>query len=126
MESYDSLKSEFEQAVNQTAKGKGRSRHANGENFEDQKICVITRWLRFSPVAGALFQAAKKIFESSRLEPEAAIFELHGAMNYLGAACIELRRFAKEQSHVKTKNDQVLSRDAALAGTAEDICSDAA
>jgi hypothetical protein len=82
---YSELERILLDAMDQAIGGKGKERHADGENFEDQKICVINRWLKGSPVAGALFQAVKKTVESSRMTPGAAIRELYGAINYLAA-----------------------------------------
>jgi hypothetical protein len=82
---YTELARILNDAMEQAAGGKGKERHADGENFEDQKICVINRWLRGSPVAGALFQAVKKTVESSRMTPGPAIRELYGAINYIVA-----------------------------------------
>jgi hypothetical protein len=77
-------------ALEQAAGGKGKERHADGEVFENQKICVINRWLAGSPIAGPLFQAVKKTVESSRMAPDRAIRELYGAINYLAAGIILL------------------------------------
>jgi hypothetical protein len=83
-------------AMEQAAGGKGKERHADGEPFENQKICVINRWLKGSPVAGALFQAVKKTVESSRMTPDAAIRELYGAINYIAAGIRLLEEIIEE------------------------------
>jgi hypothetical protein len=103
---YDSLRRELQSALHQASEGKGKERHADDEPFEDQKICTITRWLRDSPVAGALFQAVKKCLESARLDPVAAIHELDGATVYIQAAKIELRKIMNEPN-VKPKREVV-------------------
>jgi hypothetical protein len=82
---YKELERILLDAMEQASGGKGKERHADGEAFENQKICVINRWLKGSPVAGALFQAVKKAVESSRMTPDAAIRELYGSINYLAA-----------------------------------------
>lgn len=87
---YHSLRRVLREASEQASLGKGKERHASSENFEEQKICVINRWIKGSPVAGCLFQAIKKSVESSRLSPSRAIHELRGAINYLAAAIILL------------------------------------
>jgi len=87
---YTNLTRVLEDAARQASDGKGKERHAVSEPFEQQKICVITRWLTDSPVAGPLFQAVKKSLESSRMKPYQAIHELYGAINYLAAAIIVL------------------------------------
>jgi hypothetical protein len=86
-------------AMDQAIGGKGKERHADGENFEDQKICVINRWLKGSPVAGPLFQAVKKAVESSRMPPGAAIRELYGSINYTAAA---IRLLEEEPDYTHT------------------------
>lgn len=93
---YAKLEAELQSALEQASKGKGKERHADGEPFEQQKICVIGRWVSGSPAAGPLQQAVKKAVESARLGPEAAIRELDGAINYLCAAKILLREVAAE------------------------------
>jgi len=88
---YQKLKEVLAQAALQASRGKGAERHAlPGEPWEDQQICEITRRLSKSPVAGPLFQAVKKCYESSRLPKDRAIIELHGAINYITAAIIVL------------------------------------
>lgn len=87
---YAALEAVFQDALAQASQGKGRERHAKDEPFERQKICEITRRLQGSPVAGPLFQAIKKCYESQRLPRDRAIAELHGAMNYIAASIIVL------------------------------------
>lgn len=92
---YMSLERVLRGAYKQASKGKGKERHATNEAFESQKICVISRWIQDSPVAGVLFQAIKKSVESSRLPSDRAIRELQGAINYLAAAIILLEEQEK-------------------------------
>ena len=82
---YISLRYVLELAVDQAANGKGKERHANGEPFDQQKICKISRAVG---VGFALGQALKKAEESVRLNKEAALREILGAINYLAAAYI--------------------------------------
>jgi hypothetical protein len=98
---YSELERILLDAMDQAIGGKGKERHADGENFEDQKICVINRWLKGSPIAGPLFQAVKKTVETSRMTPGAAIRELYGAINYL-AAGIRLLEEVMEDEVEKT------------------------
>ena len=84
---YISLRYVLELAVDQAANGKGKERHANGEPFDQQKICKISRAVG---VGFALGQALKKAEESVRLNKEAALREILGAINYLAAAYIVL------------------------------------
>ena len=93
---YASLVEVMEDAVAQAQNGKGLERHANGEPFEDQKIC---RGARQFGIGGPLFQASKKIDEAHRMATsgnfkhgtERAVQELLGAINYIAAAVIVLR-----------------------------------
>lgn len=88
---YDALRATLTEAGDQAAYGKGLERHADGEPFEQQKICVLTRWLTGHPVAGPVFQACKKSIEAGRLPTDRAITEIQGAINYLAAAIIVLK-----------------------------------
>jgi hypothetical protein len=98
MSKYQKLEKVLTDAMEQASRGKGKERHADDEPFENQKICVINRWIAGSPVAGALFQAVKKTVESSRLSGERAINELRGAINYLAAAIILLEEKTPPES----------------------------
>ena len=84
---YISLRYVLELAVDQAANGKGKERHANGEPFDQQKICKISRAVG---VGFALGQALKKAEESVRLDRNAGLREILGAINYLAAAYIVL------------------------------------
>lgn len=83
---YEKLRRIFQAAIDQAAHGKGKERHAeNGEHFEDQQICEITRRVG---IGFPLGQAIKKAIESCRLPGARGEAELLGAMNYLAAAAI--------------------------------------
>ena len=85
---YQSLKSVFDEAMKQASEGKGKERHADDcSPFEKQTIC----WIERQGLDFARGQAVKKIVESMRLEPRAAIEELLGAMNYIAACVIVIR-----------------------------------
>jgi len=88
---YDSLGEVLSAALHQAAIGKGKERHANDEPFEEQDICAITRSEGHGFTRG---QAIKKIKEAKRLDREAAIRELLGAINYLAADIIVLGEVA--------------------------------
>lgn len=88
---YADLWRVLEAAYSQAADGKGRERHADGEPFEQQQICEMARRLS---VDGPLYQAVKKIYETKKLPPKQAIFELLGAINYIAAAVIVLEEKA--------------------------------
>ena len=82
---YEALGLVLSKAIDQAAHGKGKERHANGEPFEQQKICRISRAVG---VGFAVGQAMKKAEEALRLEKSAGLRELLGAINYLAAAYI--------------------------------------
>lgn len=82
---YEKLGEVFLRAIEQSAYGKGKERHATGEPFHEQPICLITRRVGMGYPLG---QAEKKIEESQRLDNDSAVFELIGAINYLAAAVI--------------------------------------
>lgn len=83
---YDVLDRIISEASEQAKTGKGKERHADNEAFEDQKIIIINRWVKGSPAAGNLYQVIKKSAEAARLEPEKAIHELRGVINYAAAS----------------------------------------
>lgn len=89
---YFSLACVFEAAFNQASAGKGKERHAysNEEAYENQVLCEIDRRLHCCG-DGPRYQAVKKIYESARLDPDRAIKELLGAINYIAAAIIILK-----------------------------------
>ena len=87
---YEELGAVFRLAVEQAAQGKGAERHAvAGEPFHRQQICEIERRLGGGFCLG---QAVKKIYESQRLDRQAGMQELLGAINYLAAAFIVARK----------------------------------
>ena len=98
---YDSLRAVLLAAFDQASNGKGRERHSDGEPFEQQICCQITRR---HGLAFATGQAAKKLDEVHRLlrdkGPNAAIAECLGAINYAAAAVIVLQE-EMERTHVK-------------------------
>lgn len=99
---YDTLSRVLMDALEQASKGKGKERHATDESFEQQRICVMNRWLKGSPVAGALFQATKKCFETAGFDdPDRSIHELRGAINYIAAAIILLEEMKQAEESDK-------------------------
>jgi len=79
----------FDLALEQAQSGKGKERHAEDDHaYEDQLACSITRAEGHGFTRG---QALKKIHEAKRLPKEAAIHELLGALNYIGADIIVLQ-----------------------------------
>ena len=92
---YESLAAVLRAAYHQAAGGKGKDRHASGEPFHQQPICLINRL--HGSIDGALFQAAKKAHEARRLPKEAAVREILGAINYLAACAIMIEEGILEQ-----------------------------
>ena len=90
---YTKLQGVLDLAYAQASSGKGKERHANENPFENQPICQISRLLKDSTgeQAAVKFQAIKKTIEAGRLEKDAAVRELLGAINYLSAAIIMLQ-----------------------------------
>ncbi|MCP3682152.1 MAG: hypothetical protein GY861_05615 [bacterium] len=85
---YKELRRVLDLAYDQAAKGKGKERHVQdeeGEAFEKQQICEITRRVG---CGGPAYQAVKKIYESLGLPPERGMRELLGAINYIVGAYI--------------------------------------
>lgn len=87
---YEPLQDALKGCYEQAATGKGRERHANDKPFLEQPIF----WIEREFPSFQLGQAVKKIHESQRLDPAAAIEELKGAVIFLSAKIITL----KEQS----------------------------
>ncbi len=87
---YHSLSSVLARAYEQAAKGKGAVRHADGRPFDEQPMQTISELL--GSHQGLLYQAMKKIQESNRLDKDAAILELLGAINYIAGAIVFLER----------------------------------
>jgi hypothetical protein len=96
---YNKLERVLTRAKGQASDGKGKQRHAKeGEPFEKQKICEITRRVGIGYPLG---QAIKKVIESDRLSTEAGVAELLGAINYIAAAVIVMEE--KEQEPADTE-----------------------
>lgn len=83
---YESLAAVLQRAYDQAAKGKGAERHAVSRPFTEQPMQSISGLLG-SP-DGLLYQAMKKVQESKRLDKDAGVRELLGAVNYLAGAII--------------------------------------
>lgn len=93
---YEPLAGILGEALNQAQAGKGKERHANGKAFLDQPIMEIGRMVGIGYQTG---QAMKKSQEAvgmhNRGEPDRAVAEMLGAINYLAAAILAIR----EQPH---------------------------
>lgn len=89
---YESLAAVLQRAYDQAASGKGAERHACSRPFTEQPMQSISDLL--GSHTGLLYQAMKKIQESERMDIDAAVRELLGAINYVAGAIIfiEARR----------------------------------
>lgn len=85
---YESLANVLQRAYDQAAQGKGAERHANSLPFDKQPMQSISTLL--GNHTGLLYQAMKKIQESTRMDKDAAVRELLGAINYCAGAVIFL------------------------------------
>lgn len=86
---YASLNLVLERAYNQAACGKGAQRHGQDKAFEDQPMQKL---IELYGLGFALGQAGKKMQESLRMDTEAAVRELLGAINYIAGAIIHLEK----------------------------------
>lgn len=84
---YATLRNVLDRAYEQAATGKGNERHGNMLNFERQPMQDVTKLVGLGFPLG---QAIKKAQEATRLETDAAVKELLGAINYLAGAVIWL------------------------------------
>ena len=86
---YTSLASVFQRAYDQAAKHKGAERHANDKPFHEQPMQTVANHHGIGFILG---QASKKSIEAQgmleRGDPDKAIHELLGAINYLAGAII--------------------------------------
>lgn len=84
---YDSLLEVLIRAYDQAASGKGAERHGQDKPFEDQPMQKL---IDLYGVGFSLGQAGKKAQESMRLDHDAAIRELLGAINYIAGTIIHM------------------------------------
>jgi len=89
---YEKLYGHLIEAYHRSADGKGKSRHANNDNWEEQKLVWIPRFLKEHPNGSAApaYQAIKKTVEAGRIfhlmGPTKAAEEIYDAIVYLCAA----------------------------------------
>ena len=101
-EGYESLFRIFQMAMDQAQFGKGRKRHAeDGKPFETQDICREAQDLG---LAAPIYQARKKAKEALRLDPEKAVEDLLGAINYLAAAVIVIEETKERERKDRCTN----------------------
>lgn len=88
---YTSLASVFQRAYDQAAKHKGAERHANDKPFHEQPMQTVANHHGIGFILG---QASKKAIEAQgmlgRGDPDKAIHELLGAINYIAGAVINI------------------------------------
>ena len=98
---YYRLAKVFNDAFLQASAGKGQERHAYSKNepYSSQVLCEMDKRLGGNAI-GPRYQAVKKIYESARMDPDKAIRELHGAINYLAAAIIILEEKNNSDSQI--------------------------
>lgn len=91
VDGYEALAKVLQRAYDQSARGKGRERHATGLPFHEQPI---VRGAKDYGPGGPLFQVGKKSREAfgmlQRAERDAAVHELLGAIVYAAAAVVAI------------------------------------
>ena len=95
---YTALQDVLDRAWQQAACGKGAERHGQSKPFTEQPMQTISDLLNTQN--GMLYQAMKKIQESTRMDRDAAVRELLGAINYVAGAIIWLEK-QNEADHSK-------------------------
>ena len=83
---YKTLSDVLERAYQQAAHGKGKERHANNLPFNRQPMQTISQLV--GSADGLRYQAIKKIQEAGRMDKDAAVKELLGAINYIAGVII--------------------------------------
>ena len=91
MDKYQKLKEHLKCASDRSEHGKGKERHADDNNWEDQNIILLPKLLKDHPAGSSApaYQALKKIIESGRLYnlkgKQSALNELYDAIVYISA-----------------------------------------
>ena len=85
---YNPLADALVGAYKQAAFGKGKERHANDLPFGDQPMQTISELLNSGD--GMAYQVIKKVQESTRMDTDAAIRELYGAIVYAAGMIVRL------------------------------------
>lgn len=111
VEGYLELERVLCAAYDQASAGKGKERHAAGDQFNAQPILTIGRLLKSAD--GEAYQAIKKTREAlmmhRRGDTEAAIRELLGAINYLAAVAILVSEegYARDLADVERLSEEI-------------------
>lgn len=88
---YELLFNHLIRAYGRSAESKGKARHATNENWEEQKLVWIPRFLKEHPNGSAApaYQAIKKTIEAGRIyrtvDGHKAVLEIYDAIVYLCA-----------------------------------------
>lgn len=89
MADYSKLKAVLDAAYDQSARGKGKARHANGRDFDRQPILEIGRMVGPGYALGQSMKKSQEAFGMvSRLDYAAAVQELLGSIVYAAAAVV--------------------------------------
>ncbi len=99
---YDGLHRVLMDALAQASTGKGKERHALGEPYEDQLVCLLARQLG---VAGPAYQVCKKAIEACRLPYPANVNEVLGAINYAAGMVLQM-----EAAALAEKRQEVIAK----------------
>jgi hypothetical protein len=86
---YLGLQAVLDRSFEQAAFGKGAARHAQNKPFEEQPMQKL---MELYGIGFALGQAGKKMQEAQRMDTEAAVRELLGAINYIAGTIIYLEK----------------------------------
>jgi len=104
---YQPLLEILVEALDQAQSGKGRIRHANNKPFLEQPIMAETHNLGLGFPLG---QARKKLLESfgsvNNGDPDRAIADMLGAINYTAAAILAIRKAVETQGAIVNETAQ--------------------
>lgn len=90
-EKYKVLFDHLMESYNRSAGSKGKERHSNNDNWEEQKLIWVPRFLKEHPNGSSApaYQAIKKIIEAGRIYhiygKEKSVKEIYDAIVYLCA-----------------------------------------
>jgi hypothetical protein len=91
-EKYKKLFSHLMESYNRSAGSKGKERHSNNDNWEEQKLVWVPRFLKEHPNGSAApaYQAIKKTIEAGRIyqvtkDKNRSVNEIYDAIVYLCA-----------------------------------------
>lgn len=95
VEGYALLRAVLDEAFDQSARGKGAERHANGRYFDQQPIMEIGRMVGPGFATGQVMKKAQEATSmAARGESEAAVRELLGVIVYAASAVALVREAA--------------------------------